>query len=62
LVEAFPRGRTIILLDNFEDALTIDTGQIKDAELNEALHALLKAPPNALKAIITTRVAPSDRR
>ena len=60
LVEAFPRGRTIILLDNFEDALTIDTGQIKDAELNEALHALLKAPPNALKAIITTRVAPSD--
>jgi hypothetical protein len=43
------------LLDNFEDALAIDTGQIKDAELNEALHALLKAPPHALKS---PRVSP----
>jgi tetratricopeptide (TPR) repeat protein len=60
LAEAFSRGRTVVLLDNFEDALAVDTGQINDAELDEALRALLKLPPHGLKVIITTRVAPSD--
>jgi tetratricopeptide (TPR) repeat protein len=60
LAEAFARGRTVILLDNFEDVLSVDTGQIQDAELDEALRALLRAPPHGLKVIITTRVAPSD--
>jgi tetratricopeptide (TPR) repeat protein len=60
LAEAFPRGRTVLLLDNFEDALSADTGQINDAELDEALRAFLKLPPHGLKLIITTRVVPGD--
>ena len=60
LVESFPRGRTVVLLDNFEDVLTIETGQIKDAELNDALRALLELPPHGIKIIITTRIAPAD--
>jgi hypothetical protein len=60
LTEAFPGGRTVVLMDNFEDALAVDTGQINDTELDEALRALLKLPPHGLKVIITTRVAPSD--
>jgi hypothetical protein len=60
LLQAFPRGRTVVMLDNFEDMLAIDSGQIKDAELDEALHALLELPPNGLKIIITTRVMPRD--
>jgi tetratricopeptide (TPR) repeat protein len=60
LVEAFPNGRTVVLLDNFEDMLAIETGHITDAELNDALRALLELPPHGLKIIITTRVAPAD--
>ena len=60
LVQAFPRGRTVVLLDNFEDMLAVETGQIKDAELDEALRALLELPPHGLKIIITTRVAPGE--
>ena len=45
LTEAFSRGRTVILLDNFEDALAADTAEIGDAELRSALEALLKLPP-----------------
>jgi hypothetical protein len=60
LLEAFPRGRTVVLLDNFEDALDIETGRIKDTELDEALRAILQLPPHGLKVIITTRIAPSD--
>jgi tetratricopeptide (TPR) repeat protein len=60
LLDAFPRGRTVVLLDNFEDAVDVETGRIKDAELDEALRALLELPPHGLKVIITTRVAPRD--
>ena len=60
LVQAFPSGRTVVLLDNFEDMLAVETGQIKDAELDDALRALLELPPHGLKIIITTRVAPGD--
>jgi tetratricopeptide (TPR) repeat protein len=60
LVEAFPRARTVVLLDNFEDVLAVETGQIKDAELDDALSALLELPPHGLKIIITTRIAPAD--
>src|SRR5262249_32571084 len=59
LTESFRRGRTIILLDNFEDALAADTGEISNTELRTALYALLKLPPHGLKVIITTRLAPS---
>jgi len=60
LLQAFPRGRTVILLDNFEDMLAVETGQIKDAELDDALRALLELPPHGLKIIITTRVMLRD--
>jgi len=60
LLQAFPHGRTIVLLDSFEDMLAVETGQIKDAELDETLRALLELPPHGVKIIITTRVAPGD--
>ena len=60
LVAAFPHGRTVILLDNFEDAVEVETGQMKDADLDEALRALLELPPHGLKVIVTTRVALRD--
>jgi tetratricopeptide (TPR) repeat protein len=60
LLQAFPRGRTVVLLDNFEDMLAVETGQIKDAALDDALRALLELPPHGLKIIITTRVMPGD--
>jgi tetratricopeptide (TPR) repeat protein len=60
LVQAFPSGRTVVLLDNFEDVLAVETGRLKDSELDEALRALLELPPHGLKIIITTRVAPSE--
>jgi tetratricopeptide (TPR) repeat protein len=60
LTEAFPAGRTVVLMDNFEDEIDIETGKIKHPELEEALRALLELPPHGLKVIITTRVAPTD--
>lgn len=60
LTEAFPTGQTVVLLDNFEDEIDIETGEIKNGELEEALRALLELPPHGLKVIITTRVAPND--
>jgi tetratricopeptide (TPR) repeat protein len=54
----FPNGRTIVLLDNFEDVVDVETQTIKERELNEALRALLEAAPHGLKFILTTRVAP----
>jgi tetratricopeptide (TPR) repeat protein len=58
LLEAFPTGRTVILLDNFEDVVDTQTGEVRDAELDEALRALLKLPQHGVKVILTTRVAP----
>ncbi len=60
LLAAFPHGRYIVLLDNFEDVVDVDAEALalRDAELEEALTALLQAPPHAIKAIITTRAAP----
>ena len=60
LLAAFPRGRTVVLLDNFEDEMAIETGRIKNVELADALNALLELPPHALKVIVTTRVYPRD--
>lgn len=60
LTHVFPRGRTAVLLDNLEDLIAMETGEIKDAELDETLRALLELPPHGLKVIITSRVAPSS--
>jgi hypothetical protein len=58
LLEAFPSGRTLVLLDNFEDVVDGESGKLHDQELEEALRALLELPAHGLKVIITTRVAP----
>ena len=60
LTEAFPSGRTVVLLDNFEDEVDVESGRIKNAELNEGLRALLELPPHGLKVIVTTRVLPRE--
>ncbi len=59
LVEYFHDSSTVVLLDNFEDAVTSD-GKLLDAEIDEALRALLKAPQHRIKVIITTRVKPQE--
>jgi tetratricopeptide (TPR) repeat protein len=58
LLEAFPTGRTVVLLDNFEDVIDHETHSLADAELGEALRALLTLPHHGVKVILTTRVAP----
>ena len=55
-----PATGTIVLLDNFEDLVDPATQAIHDAELDEALRALLNAGHHAVKVILTTRVAPRD--
>lgn len=37
LLEAFPHGCVVVLLDNFEDVIDPATHNIRDAELDEAL-------------------------
>jgi tetratricopeptide (TPR) repeat protein len=60
LLAAFPRGRTVLLLDNFEDVIDPETRNVRDTELDEALRAILNAPQHGIKVILTTRVAPLD--
>jgi tetratricopeptide (TPR) repeat protein len=60
LLEEFPSGRVVLLLDNFEDVVDPATFALTDAELDEALRALLSGPPHGISVIITTRVAPRD--
>ncbi len=59
LLEAFPTGCYVLLLDNFEDLLN-EQRKIKDAELDEALKTFLNAPQHGIKVIITTRIAPRE--
>ena len=58
LCEAFPNGRVVVLLDNFEDALDPESLAVHDAELDEGLRALLRLPQHGIKVVMTTRYAP----
>ena len=58
LLEAFPTGRSVVLLDNFEDLLDPATGAVTEGALDEALRAVLSAPAHGVKVVITTRIAP----
>ncbi len=60
LLEAFPSGRTILLLDNIEDIIDSKSHNIRDKELNDALRVLLEAPHHGVKVIVTTRIAPRE--
>jgi tetratricopeptide (TPR) repeat protein len=58
LLDAFPPGRSIVLLDNFEDHLDPVTGTVLESELDEALRTVLSTSHHGLKILITSRVAP----
>jgi tetratricopeptide (TPR) repeat protein len=58
LLNAFPAGRTVVLLDNFEDLVDSETLALTDAALDQSLRTVLNAPVHGVKVIITTRVAP----
>ena len=60
LLDSFPQGRVVLLLDNFENLVDAEKLAIKDGEMSDALNALLTAPQHAVKAILTTRIAPRD--
>ncbi|MCP4690681.1 MAG: AAA family ATPase, partial [Desulfobacterales bacterium] len=60
LMSAFPIGKVLILLDNFEDKLDPKTRGVADEELDETLKAMLAAPERGVKIILTTRLAPMD--
>jgi tetratricopeptide (TPR) repeat protein len=60
LLDAFPSGRVILLLDNFETLIDPESLSLRDSELSEALSALLGGQHHAVKAVITTRIAPRD--
>ncbi|HJQ30684.1 MAG TPA: TIR domain-containing protein [Pyrinomonadaceae bacterium] len=60
LLSHFTEGRTVALLDNFEDVMEPETLRVRDAELDEALRALLNLPHHTAKVIITTRLVPQD--
>ena len=62
LLAAFPAGRTVVLLDNFEDLIDDRRKCIRDdyAELRQVLRAVLGAAAHAVKVIITTRLMPAD--
>jgi tetratricopeptide (TPR) repeat protein len=60
LLAAFPGGRTVLLLDNFETVVEEDRLVIRDPALLSALKTILDAPEHGVKVIITTRIAPKD--
>jgi tetratricopeptide (TPR) repeat protein len=60
LLNAFPQGRTIVLLDNFENVVDTETFALTDSKLDEALRTALTAAHHGVKLILTTRVAPRE--
>ena len=60
LLQEFRSGRVLVLLDNFEDVVDPERLAVRDAELAEAITALLNAPPHPVMLIVTTRLAARD--
>jgi tetratricopeptide (TPR) repeat protein len=58
VLEEFPGGCSIVLLDNLEDLIDPATLMVTDAVLDAALGALLSAPEHGVKVIATTRLVP----
>jgi tetratricopeptide (TPR) repeat protein len=58
LLDRFTAGNAVLLLDNVEPLISVETFDIADAELDECLRALLHGAHSWLKVILTTRVAP----
>jgi tetratricopeptide (TPR) repeat protein len=60
LLDAFPAGRVVVLLDQAEDLIDADGFALADAPLDAALKALLSAPAHGVRVIVTSRVAPRE--
>jgi tetratricopeptide (TPR) repeat protein len=60
LLEAFPGGRSIVLLDNLEDVIDPATLAVSEAALGAGLDALLAAPEHGVKVLATTRLVPRE--
>ena len=60
LLEAFPGGRCVVLLDNLEDVIDPATLAVIDPGLDAALGELLAAPQHGIKVIATTRLVPRE--
>jgi tetratricopeptide (TPR) repeat protein len=60
LLEAFPGGCSIVLLDNLEDVIDPATLAVSEAGLAAGLGALLVAPEHGVKVIATTRLVPRE--
>ncbi|MBV9821203.1 MAG: tetratricopeptide repeat protein, partial [Actinobacteria bacterium] len=60
LLEAFPDGRVVVLLDNLEDFIDAETLALTDTSLDQALEKLLLGSQHGVKVIATSRVAPAD--
>jgi len=60
LTAAFASGRTVVLIDNFEDLLDRPSGALKESDFDAALRAVLNGPQHGLKLIITSQVVPRD--
>jgi tetratricopeptide (TPR) repeat protein len=60
ILEALPRGRYVLLLDNLEDITDWHTRRLEDKELNEMLCAFLETPHHGVKIILTSRIPLAD--
>lgn len=60
LLEQFRGEPALILLDNFEDAVSVTARTVEDAELKAALEAILEADQHSVKVLLTSRIAPID--
>lgn len=58
LLDRFTAGNAVLLLDNVEPLISVETFDIANAELDESLRTLLGGAHSTLKVILTTRVAP----
>jgi tetratricopeptide (TPR) repeat protein len=59
MLEGFPTGLVVVMLDNLETALDQHTGALLDRDLHDALVSLLQAPHHAVKVLVTTQILPS---
>jgi hypothetical protein len=60
LLDEFPGGRTIVMLDGLEDLIDSATGALTDPVLDEAARRLLLGAQHAVKVIATSRLLPRD--
>ena len=60
MLDEFPDGRSIVLLDNLEDLIDPATLKLNDVTLDTALGELLTAPQHGIKVIATTRLVPRE--